>query len=56
MISMRSSLKQKCCHAVSKSYCPFCKKTKSLFGGLGVDYHVDELDQMDDGQAIQQVF
>ena len=38
----------------SKSWCPFCMKTKSLFDGLGVPYTAVELDQVDDGQAIQE--
>ena len=32
----------------SKSYCPFCQKTKDLFDGMGVDYKVHELDQIGD--------
>jgi glutaredoxin 3 len=37
----------------SKSYCPFCTKTKDLFKGMGVEAKVYELDNMDDGAAIQ---
>lgn len=38
----------------SKSYCPFCTSTKSLFEKLpGVEARVIELDQRDDGDAIQ---
>ena len=37
----------------SKSYCPFCTKTKDLFDELGVDATVYELNQMDDGADIQ---
>lgn len=37
----------------SKSYCPFCKKTKELFEDLGVEATVFELNQMDDGADIQ---
>lgn len=37
----------------SKSYCPFCKKTKDLFEDLKVDATVYELNQMDDGADIQ---
>jgi len=37
----------------SKSYCPFCKKTKELFEDLGVQATVFELNQMDDGADIQ---
>jgi len=39
----------------SKSYCPYCKKTKALFAGMPeVSEKVFELDQMENGAAIQQ--
>ncbi|KAI9742822.1 MAG: hypothetical protein M1818_003551 [Claussenomyces sp. TS43310] len=37
----------------SKSYCPYCKATKSLLSELGANYYSIELDQVDDGSAIQ---
>ena len=38
----------------SKSYCPFCDKTKALFTDLGVDFKVHELDKMGpDGPELQ---
>lgn len=38
----------------SKSYCPFCSKTKELFQDLGVsDAKIYELDTMADGADIQ---
>lgn len=38
----------------SKSYCPFCKKAKEALKSVGLeDYLVIELDQRDDGDAIQ---
>mmetsp|Transcript_1616 Transcript_1616/g.3492 ORF Transcript_1616/g.3492 Transcript_1616/m.3492 type:complete len:137 (+) Transcript_1616:147-557(+) len=38
----------------SKSYCPFCTKTKELFNSMGVEYAVHELDQMgDQGPELQ---
>jgi glutaredoxin 3 len=37
----------------SKSYCPFCTKTKDLFKGMGVEAKIYELDNMDDGADIQ---
>ena len=37
----------------SKSYCPFCQKTKALFEDLGVEATVFELNEMDDGADIQ---
>ena len=38
----------------SKSYCPFCMQTKSLFDKIGVEYKVVELDEVDNGAAIQE--
>lgn len=37
----------------SKSYCPYCTATKGLFEDLGVDATVYELNEMNNGQAIQ---
>jgi glutaredoxin 3 len=37
----------------SKSYCPFCKASKALLSELGAKYYTIELDQVDDGAAIQ---
>ncbi|KAL1986277.1 hypothetical protein VTN96DRAFT_6645 [Rasamsonia emersonii] len=37
----------------SKSYCPYCKATKATLSGLGAQYYALELDQIDDGPAIQ---
>ena len=37
----------------SKSWCPFCLKTKDLFDGLGTEYTAVELDEMDDGADWQ---
>jgi len=37
----------------SKSYCPYCKATKSLLDEAGAKYFAIELDQVDDGAAIQ---
>ncbi|GJC87135.1 glutaredoxin [Colletotrichum liriopes] len=37
----------------SKSYCPYCRQTKSVLDELNTDYTVLELDQIDDGSAIQ---
>lgn len=39
----------------SKSYCPYCKKTKALFKKLNVEFHAVELDQVDNGDKIQAV-
>ncbi|KAK3070776.1 Glutaredoxin [Teratosphaeriaceae sp. CCFEE 6253] len=37
----------------SKSYCPYCKATKSLLSEMGAKAYILELDQIDDGAAIQ---
>ncbi|EJK59906.1 hypothetical protein THAOC_19811 [Thalassiosira oceanica] len=37
----------------SKAYCPFCTSTKQLLDQLKIDAKVYELDQMEDGAAIQ---
>uniref|UniRef100_A0A7S0QRJ5 Glutaredoxin domain-containing protein n=1 Tax=Pyramimonas obovata TaxID=1411642 RepID=A0A7S0QRJ5_9CHLO len=37
----------------SKSYCPFCDKTKKLFGSMGVTPKVIELDKIADGDKMQ---
>jgi glutaredoxin 3 len=37
----------------SKSYCPYCQSTKALFAKLGVEAQIYELNDMDDGPAIQ---
>ncbi|KAI8082928.1 glutaredoxin [Halteromyces radiatus] len=37
----------------SKSYCPYCTATKDLFKQLGVTVVVIELDERQDGAAIQ---
>lgn len=37
----------------SKTYCPFCKATKSLMEDLKIDAKIIELDEIDNGAAIQ---
>ncbi|PSS16888.1 hypothetical protein M430DRAFT_35510 [Amorphotheca resinae ATCC 22711] len=37
----------------SKSWCPYCRATKSTLDELGAKYYAIELDQVDDGAAIQ---
>ncbi|KAF2428755.1 putative glutaredoxin [Tothia fuscella] len=37
----------------SKSYCSYCNATKTLLSELGAKYYTIELDQVDDGAAIQ---
>mmetsp|Transcript_58054 Transcript_58054/g.173266 ORF Transcript_58054/g.173266 Transcript_58054/m.173266 type:complete len:84 (-) Transcript_58054:68-319(-) len=37
----------------SKSYCPFCRKTKNIFKEMNVDAKVIELDEIDNGDQIQ---
>ncbi|KAJ5257069.1 hypothetical protein N7478_013173 [Penicillium angulare] len=37
----------------SKSYCPYCNSSKELLKQVGAQYKAIELDQIDDGDAIQ---
>ncbi|CAM9377706.1 unnamed protein product [Ectocarpus sp. 4 AP-2014] len=37
----------------SKSYCPFCTKAKKALKDVGAKYELIELDQVDNGSAIQ---
>ncbi|MCJ1327155.1 hypothetical protein MMC10_003822 [Thelotrema lepadinum] len=37
----------------SKSYCPYCRSSKQLLSDLGAKFYVIEMDQVDDGAAIQ---
>ncbi|MCJ1478336.1 hypothetical protein MMC13_007014 [Lambiella insularis] len=37
----------------SKSYCPYCKASKALLSEMGAKFYTIELDQVDDGAAIQ---
>jgi len=37
----------------SKSYCPYCKSTKALLSQAGAKAYIVELDQVDDGAALQ---
>eukprot|EP00898_Chlorokybus_atmophyticus_P001801 jgi/Chlat1/2621/Chrsp178S00155 len=37
----------------SKSYCPYCRRTKMIFQQLGIQPEVVELDLRDDGDDIQ---
>ena len=39
----------------SKSYCPYCNQTKKLLSDAGAKFYAIELDQVDDGSAIQSV-
>lgn len=38
----------------SKSYCPYCRKTKAFFENMNLPFHVLELDQHPQGSEIQQ--
>lgn len=37
----------------TKSWCPYCKATRSLLDEQGAKYYVMELDQVDNGSEIQ---
>ncbi|KAF2745255.1 glutaredoxin [Sporormia fimetaria CBS 119925] len=38
----------------SKSYCPYCRAAKQLLSENGAKFYAIELDQVDDGSAIQE--
>ncbi|XP_067893819.1 glutaredoxin 2 isoform X2 [Heterodontus francisci] len=44
---------QNCVVIFSKTYCPYCMKTKSIFEEIGANFKVIELDQRKDGNYIQ---
>ncbi|KAL8696873.1 MAG: hypothetical protein Q9201_007438 [Fulgogasparrea decipioides] len=37
----------------SKSYCPYCRASKTLLSELGAKFYVIEMDQVDDGADLQ---
>ncbi|KAJ9608443.1 Glutaredoxin [Cladophialophora chaetospira] len=37
----------------SKSYCPYCRSSKALLNDLHAKYFLMELDEVDDGAALQ---
>mmetsp|Transcript_1071 Transcript_1071/g.1225 ORF Transcript_1071/g.1225 Transcript_1071/m.1225 type:complete len:126 (-) Transcript_1071:25-402(-) len=37
----------------SKSYCPYCRATKQIFNNIGAKFKVLELDEVENGSAIQ---
>ncbi|KAM3484087.1 hypothetical protein MY8738_002526 [Beauveria namnaoensis] len=42
-----------CYMVFSKSYCPYCKSTKSMLSSLDANPKIVELDEEDDGSALQ---
>eukprot|EP00617_Octactis_speculum_P012138 CAMPEP_0185774450 /NCGR_PEP_ID=MMETSP1174-20130828/78225_1 /TAXON_ID=35687 /ORGANISM="Dictyocha speculum, Strain CCMP1381" /LENGTH=105 /DNA_ID=CAMNT_0028461613 /DNA_START=122 /DNA_END=439 /DNA_ORIENTATION=+ len=53
MSIVKSSVAENDVMVFSKSTCPFCGMTKQLFDGIGVEYTLIELNERDDGSAIQ---
>ncbi|KAL8709177.1 MAG: hypothetical protein Q9220_006057 [cf. Caloplaca sp. 1 TL-2023] len=37
----------------SKSYCPYCRASKTLLSEMGAKFYVIEMDQIDDGAELQ---
>jgi glutaredoxin 3 len=37
----------------SKSYCPYCRRTKALFEELGIEAKIHELNEIENGHEIQ---
>ncbi|KAK5635658.1 hypothetical protein RRF57_011370 [Xylaria bambusicola] len=46
-------IKENAVAVFSKSYCPHCQASKKLLDDLGAKYFAIELDEVDDGAAIQ---
>lgn len=46
-------IKDKPIFIASKSYCPYCTKTKNTVSAITKEAYIIELDQMPDGQEIQ---
>lgn len=38
----------------SKSYCPYCRRAKALFAELGIEAKIHELNEIENGHAIQE--
>lgn len=51
--AINTLIKQNDVVVFSKSYCPFCAKTKALFQDMNVNAKVLELDLMTDGDVYQ---
>ncbi|CAK7895647.1 glutaredoxin-2 [[Candida] anglica] len=47
-------IKAKPVFIASKSYCPYCTKTKNLIGSITKDAYILELDTIEDGGEIQE--
>jgi len=52
-VQVQSIINENSVAVFSKSYCPYCKATKSTLDQLGAKYFSIELDQVDDGAALQ---
>eukprot|EP01117_Protostelium_nocturnum_P009188 TRINITY_DN328_c0_g1_i1.p1 TRINITY_DN328_c0_g1~~TRINITY_DN328_c0_g1_i1.p1 ORF type:complete len:124 (-),score=36.55 TRINITY_DN328_c0_g1_i1:75-446(-) len=50
---VESLIKENKVMVFSKSYCPYCVKAKKALADLGVELKVVELDEVDNGDAIQ---
>lgn len=47
-------IKTKPIFIASKSYCPYCAKTKNTISSITKDAYIIELDEMEDGSEIQE--
>ncbi|SGZ47450.1 CIC11C00000003301 [Sungouiella intermedia] len=50
---VESLIKDKPIFIASKSYCPYCVKTKNTVGAITKEAYILELDEIPDGQEIQ---
>ncbi|EDK43311.1 conserved hypothetical protein [Lodderomyces elongisporus NRRL YB-4239] len=47
-------IKEKPIFIASKTYCPYCQKTKQTIGSITKDAYIIELDESEDGAEIQE--
>ena len=52
---IKKNLEENDVFVFSKSYCPYCRRAKSILDRLNIKYAVQELDQEENGYQVQQL-
>ncbi|KAI4141115.1 MAG: hypothetical protein LQ341_003608 [Variospora aurantia] len=52
-IKAQSIIDENAVAVFSKSYCPYCRASKTLLSEMGAKFYVIEMDQVDDGADLQ---
>ncbi|XP_077979184.1 uncharacterized protein LOC144434587 [Glandiceps talaboti] len=52
---IQATIHDNCVVVFSKSYCPYCTMAKEVFDELQAKYEVVELNQRNDGKALQSI-